>query len=65
MPWANIVLYFQMPAWVKTFDQIEVDESDTEEIKCFKVSFINSVSNNFFHFTNDCITFLAVFDKRR
>jgi len=65
MPWANIVLYFQMPAWVKTFDQIEVDESDTEEIKCFKVSFFNLVSNSFFHFTNDCITFLAVLDKRR
>jgi len=41
MPWANIVLYFQMPAWVKTFDQIEVDESDTEEIKCYKRFLIN------------------------
>jgi hypothetical protein len=37
MPWANIVLYMEMPEWVTDFDNIELQDSDPEDVKCFKV----------------------------
>ncbi len=37
LAWANIVLYYEMPHWVKNFDCISINEWDPDDIKVFKV----------------------------
>mmetsp|Transcript_14237 Transcript_14237/g.41775 ORF Transcript_14237/g.41775 Transcript_14237/m.41775 type:complete len:729 (-) Transcript_14237:38-2224(-) len=35
-PWANILVYFQLPGWVKRFQDIKELEEDAEDTKAFK-----------------------------
>jgi len=36
VPWANILVYFQLPDWVKRFDDIEESSKDSEDTKALK-----------------------------
>jgi len=36
LAWANFVVYYEMPHWVKNFDDIEIEESDPDDVKVFK-----------------------------
>lgn len=36
LPRANLVVYFQMPSWVKRFEDIKEEEDDPEDTKAFK-----------------------------
>ena len=36
LPGANLVVYFQMPSWIKKFEDIVEEDDDTEDTKAFK-----------------------------
>ena len=36
LPGANLVVYFQMPSWIKKFEDIVEEEDDAEDTKAFK-----------------------------
>ena len=36
LPGANLVVYFQMPTWIKKFEEIVEEEDDAEDTKAFK-----------------------------
>ena len=38
MPWANIVIYYEAPHWLKNFDELRIEEDDPDDVKVFKVS---------------------------
>jgi hypothetical protein len=37
-PWGSYLVYFELPPWVKKFENISEDEGDHVDIKAFKVS---------------------------
>ena len=37
MPWANIVIYYEAPHWLKNFDEVKIEDDDPDDIKVFKV----------------------------
>ena len=39
-PMANIIIYFEMPSWVKSFDDVKENDEDPEDVKAFKVIFL-------------------------
>lgn len=53
LAWANIVLYYEMPHWVKNFDFISINESDPDDIKVFKVRYVYCCNS----WTCSCVPF--------
>jgi hypothetical protein len=47
VPWANIVVYFELPKWFKSFKEILENEDDTMEDKAIKVS--RQIASKFFY----------------
>jgi len=37
LSWANIALYYEMPDWVKDFNNIVIEEKDPDDVKVLKV----------------------------
>jgi hypothetical protein len=35
--WANISIYFELPEWLKDWDNIVEDEDDPDDVKALKV----------------------------
>lgn len=40
--WGNILLYFEMPSWVESWDDIHEQESDSDAVKALKVRLFQS-----------------------
>jgi len=36
--WANILIYFQMPSWIKDWNNIVEEEGDPDDVKALKVN---------------------------
>jgi hypothetical protein len=37
-PWANVLIYLEMPSWVSRLSDLEVNEDDEQDVKALKVS---------------------------
>lgn len=35
--WANILIYFEMPSWIKDWDSVVEEEDDLDDVKALKV----------------------------
>ncbi len=38
--YANILIYFEMPSWVKDWDNIVEEEDDPDDVKALKVRLV-------------------------
>jgi hypothetical protein len=43
-PWANVLIYLEMPSWVTRLSDLEVNADDEQDVKAFKVNATETVS---------------------